>query len=215
MAGFDKPESDLRLPFVFVPNGAPDPVDWRARHPGWTSMPARLILPAPSRRHDADVMVVRDTVAGTRSSGATPQVGARNPLHVDRFFSTLLDPLAEAAAKLGIPTAWLVGLSAYESGWLNSHNAELNNPFGLTAGGGANLSFGSNAEAIDYWVRRFGPQVRGASSPEDFVARLQGRSDGRHVPGWFKYNSVNPEWERKVIEQIGTVERRIPRRRVP
>lgn len=72
MAGFDKPESDLRLPFVFVPNGPPDPVDWRARHPGWTSMPARLILPAPSRRHDADVMVVRDTVAGTRSSGATP-----------------------------------------------------------------------------------------------------------------------------------------------
>ena len=184
MASFDKSESGLRLPFVFVPNGAPDPVDWRARHPGWTTIPARLILPAPSRRRYADVLVVRDTVPGNQSGRATPRAGAGNPVHVDRFFSTLLDPLAEAAAKLGIPTAWLVGLSAYESGWLNSHNSALNNPFGLTAGGGANLSFRSNAEAIDYWVRRFGPQIRGASSPEDFVARLQGRSEeGRSRDG--------------------------------
>lgn len=35
MPTFDKPDADLSVPFVFVPNGAPDPVEWRARHPGW------------------------------------------------------------------------------------------------------------------------------------------------------------------------------------
>jgi hypothetical protein len=45
MPTFDKPDADLSVPFVFVPNGAPDPVEWRARHPGWVAMPAKLFLP--------------------------------------------------------------------------------------------------------------------------------------------------------------------------
>lgn len=30
----------LRVPFVFVPHGAPKPVEWMAAHPGWVSFPA-------------------------------------------------------------------------------------------------------------------------------------------------------------------------------
>ena len=34
---------DLVLPFIYVPYGAPDPVGWKARHPGWFSIPATFI----------------------------------------------------------------------------------------------------------------------------------------------------------------------------
>lgn len=47
-----KPTDDvLYLPFVFVPHGAPEPTEWRARHPGWVSFPATLRL--PRHRRDA------------------------------------------------------------------------------------------------------------------------------------------------------------------
>ena len=35
----------LVVDFVFVPYGAPEPVEWQARHPEWFRVPARLILP--------------------------------------------------------------------------------------------------------------------------------------------------------------------------
>jgi hypothetical protein len=36
----------LRLPFVFVPDGAPLPLEWMAAHPGFVTLPARF-LPRP------------------------------------------------------------------------------------------------------------------------------------------------------------------------
>jgi hypothetical protein len=36
----------LRLPFAFVPDGAPPPLDWMAAHPGFVTLPARF-LPRP------------------------------------------------------------------------------------------------------------------------------------------------------------------------
>jgi hypothetical protein len=36
----------LRLPFVFVPDGAPTPLEWMAAHPGFVTVPARF-LPRP------------------------------------------------------------------------------------------------------------------------------------------------------------------------
>jgi hypothetical protein len=36
----------LRLPFVFVPDGAPPPLEWMAAHPGFVALAARF-LPRP------------------------------------------------------------------------------------------------------------------------------------------------------------------------
>jgi hypothetical protein len=33
----------VRLPFCFVPHGAPEPTEWMARHPGWFKIPATFI----------------------------------------------------------------------------------------------------------------------------------------------------------------------------
>ena len=33
----------VRIPFCFVPHGAPEPTEWMARHPGWFKIPATFI----------------------------------------------------------------------------------------------------------------------------------------------------------------------------
>lgn len=66
--------------------------------------------------------------------------------------------------SVGIDENWLFGLAAHESGWLDRHDRERNDPFGVTHGGGANVRYPSIAAAIAYWERRYGPVVRGAAS---------------------------------------------------
>lgn len=120
-----------------------------------------------------------------------------NPTHVTKFFDDLHGPISEMATGLAVDENFLLGLSSYESGWYNDHNRNLNNPFGLTKGGGNNLSFDSPQDAIELWIRTFGDQVRGATTAEDFVKRLL---DGPRV-----YNTVNKSWGDKVLQQIDTI----------
>ena len=80
----------------------------------------------------------------------------------------------------------------------------------MIAGGGNNLSFASIDEAIAYWSRLYGNQVRGATSPEDFVGRLLGEINGSPMPGWRRYNSKDSLWREKTLGLIETVERRMP-----
>jgi hypothetical protein len=127
-----------------------------------------------------------------------PQKARINPEHVDRFFDDLYEPIKQMAADLGVHEDWLLGLSSYESGWYNAHNRALNNPFGLTRAGGNNLRFDTVQDAIELWSRTFGPQVRNASTAQEFVTKLQG---GPRV-----YNSVNPEWSEKVLMQVRTIQ---------
>jgi hypothetical protein len=87
------------------------------------------------------------------------------------------------ADELGIPVGYLLALSAYESGYLDDHNAALNNPFGLTEAGGNNIKFKSIDDAIAYWKSQYGDQVRGVKSLEEFAERLRGKKDGKPVPG--------------------------------
>lgn len=66
----------------------------------------------------------------------------------------------------------LLGLAAHESGWLDKHNRDLNDPFGVTHGGGPDVAYNSIADTVAYWEHRYGPVVRGATSAQDFVQRL-------------------------------------------
>lgn len=34
---------DLQTPFLFVPHGAPEPVEWMRKHPGWVKFPATFV----------------------------------------------------------------------------------------------------------------------------------------------------------------------------
>jgi flagellum-specific peptidoglycan hydrolase FlgJ len=69
------------------------------------------------------------------AEAATPNSPGQNA-----FFTALDAPLTKLAAKYGVPSSYLIGLSAFESGYLDPHNAALNNPLGLTAAGFAHLT---------------------------------------------------------------------------
>lgn len=123
----------------------------------------------------------------------------------NRFFDDLDTPLTKLASDLGLPPDYIQGLAAFESEWFNDHNRDLNNPLGLTHGGGSNLHPQSVAGAIAYWKSLYGDQVEGATSPEDFAARLEGERDGQKVPGWRVYNSVNTEWRTGIAGTIRSI----------
>ncbi len=48
----DGPDT-LRVPFIFVKHGDPEPREWMARHPGWVKIPA-VMIPRRSRHHPAN-----------------------------------------------------------------------------------------------------------------------------------------------------------------
>jgi len=121
------------------------------------------------------------------------------PADKDLFFDTLYAPVRAAAGRLGLDETWMLGLAAHESGWLKPHNREINNPFGVTHGGGNDVHYDSIDEAVAAWERRYGSIVQGATSAEDFVARLQ------TVP----YNRSDPLWSNGVLGGIRSVQRRI------
>jgi hypothetical protein len=103
----------------------------------------------------------------------------------DRFFDTLYGKVHALAQRLGIDENWLFGLALIESGWLEEHNRELNDPFGVTHAGGSNVQFDSMDDAIASWERHYGPVVQGATSAQDFVQRLfaDGYNKRREWPG--------------------------------
>ena len=35
--------NEVRIPFCFVPHGAPEPTEWMARHPNWFKIPATFV----------------------------------------------------------------------------------------------------------------------------------------------------------------------------
>ncbi|HZK88584.1 MAG TPA: hypothetical protein VFC56_00400 [Stellaceae bacterium] len=112
----------------------------------------------------------------------------------DKFFDTLYQQVHDLAQRLGIDENWLFGLALHESGWLDQHNRELNDPFGVTYGGGINVGYASIAGAIAYWESRFGPVVQGATSAQDFVQRLYAAGYNTHL-----------NWPGLVLRAIGSV----------
>ena len=131
-------------------------------------------------------------------AAVVPQSG--NPRHVNDFFNDLYPVLQKLAEELAINEDFILALSSYESGWYNAHNRGLNNPFGMTQGGGNNLKFASAKAAADAWHRTFGDQVRGVKTIDAFVKGLL--SPPR------VYNTVNKHWGTKVKEQNNSVVKR-------
>ena len=113
----------------------------------------------------------------------------------DEFFDTLYEPVHALAQRSGIDETWLLGLAAYESSWLYPHDRELNDPFGVTHGGGPNLRYTSIADAVAYWEKKFSSVVRGAKNPADFAQRL-----------WEKnYNTRNSRWRSELVQTIDSI----------
>jgi hypothetical protein len=106
----------------------------------------------------------------------------------------------DMASKLNTDTDFLMALSSFESGWLNDHNANLHNLFGVTHAGGKNLHYTSFQAAAEDWIQRYGTYVEGTKTIEAFVAGL------RKVPP-HGYNTVNPDYDDEVIRQVNTVKK--------
>ena len=122
----------------------------------------------------------------------------------DKFLDTLYGPVHALAQRLGIDETWLFGLAAHESGWLDQHNRDLNDPFGVTHGGGPNVAYNSIAEAVSYWEHRYGPIVRGATSARSFVSRLYADH----------YNTADPTWSANVFGAIKSIPKHLSAWRV-
>ena len=161
--------------------------------------PAELRVPPGNGRDSGDW-------SDGNSTRAIP-VAARNPPAApeyrtgdrDKFFDTLYSPVHALAQRLGIDETWLFGLAAYESGWLDPHNRDLNDPFGVTHHGGPNVGYASIADAVAYWETRYSAVVRGATSPTDFAQRLQTAG----------YNKLDANWAKNVVGAIRSVPARL------
>ncbi|HZK91740.1 MAG TPA: hypothetical protein VFC56_16485 [Stellaceae bacterium] len=90
-------------------------------------------------------------------------------------------------------------MAAHESWYLYPHDRALNNPFGVTHGGGANVAYSSIDAAVSYWERRYGSVVQGATSAEDFVQRLYAD----------KYNTKTADWSARVMGVIQSIPRHL------
>jgi len=116
--------------------------------------------------------------------------GRKCPRQKQVFFQTLGNIFKKMGQEARTNPAFIAALSAYESSWLAQHARSRHNPFGLTAGGGNDLSFPSYEAAAKYWLHRagrdhkgFAPVVSGINTIEEFASAL--RAAG--------YNAVNAD----------------------
>jgi hypothetical protein len=100
-----------------------------------------------------------------------------------RFFQ-YLPGMLDVAKQLNVPSTYIVGLASYESGWLDDHNAKLNNLWGLTQAGGNNISFPSMQAGNQYFATRVGPFIQNSQTIPTFFSGL--KKEG--------YNAVNPNY---------------------
>ena len=163
--------------------------------------PAELRLPAGNGRESGEWTTGAggSAAAGGDDGAVTPVAGAA-PADKDPFFDTLYGPVHDLSQRLGIDETWPLGLAAHEGGWLEKpHNREINNPFGVTHGGGRDVQYDSIDEAVAAWERRYGPIVQGATSAADFVQRLRA----------VNYNREDTNWSKGVLGAIRSVQRRL------
>jgi mannosyl-glycoprotein endo-beta-N-acetylglucosaminidase len=123
------------------------------------------------------------------------------PPQKEAFFGALGSVFKGMGKAANTNPGFIAALSAYESAWLGKHAQDQHNPFGLTAGGGKNLSFPSYRSAASYWLYHAGRNhkgyaqvVSGTTTIDAFLAAL--RAAG--------YNAVNKDWAPKIAEVYHT-----------
>ncbi len=135
--------------------------------------------------------------ATPKPSGSNAQKKPPAPVCLQKmngFFANL--PIYQSmAATLKKNADFLMALSSMESGWLDPHNQGLHNLFGVTQGGGNNLSFATYQSAADFWVKAFGPYVQGSARIDDFIAGMK-KAD---------YNTVNKNDYIELKKQLAAV----------
>jgi uncharacterized FlgJ-related protein len=119
-----------------------------------------------------------------------------NPPHVNAFFDSQHDRISQLANEMNVPPNYLLGLSAYESGW-----GQKNNLFGLSVNEIPNKypSFDDSANAFrnSQWYSR----LSNKGDVDSFVGELM------KPPA---YNSKNPDYDETIRSVIGTVNKRQP-----
>jgi hypothetical protein len=117
------------------------------------------------------------------------------PYNKSRLFQLkpiIFDPMAQ---KLKIDVDFLIGLSAYETGWLSPPSPQQHNLFGISDAIGQARSFATYQDCANQWLKYFGQYVAGAATSNDFVSGLRRA----------KYNSENPVYYgtlSRIIAQI-------------
>jgi hypothetical protein len=113
-----------------------------------------------------------------------------------RFFTESYPVICNGASSMGINADFLAALSAYESEWLDDHNKNINNLFGVTRGGRNNLLFTSLQDCMNWWAKNYAswfPDPK-PNTMEDFIACL--RKGG---PNRTPYNSLDSQYDSKLF----------------
>ncbi|MBI1753184.1 MAG: glucosaminidase domain-containing protein [Acidobacteria bacterium] len=148
------------------------------------------------------------TVGEGRGRGGTvapqaPKTKGPCPPNVKAFLNNpqVQQTLQSVATALNTNVNFVGAQASMESGWLNAHNAGLNNLFGLTRGGGRNIAFGSLADSGTAYVNAAAvnginpTKVYGATTIQQFANQLQS-------PDPYRYNSVDANgYSNKLINQ--------------
>lgn len=125
----------------------------------------------------------------TGALGALSDKGAaaKVPESVKDFLTDkeVMSVMKSTADKLVVNVNFVIAHSAYESGWDGENAQELNNYFGLTKGGGKNLTFDSVQAGADKYVSIVDSHVHGAQTMDAFIAGIRGAG----------FNAVNPKYD--------------------
>lgn len=112
-----------------------------------------------------------------------------------RNFYKQTDLFKSMASQMNTDYRFIMAHAAHESGWLNQHNRNLNNLFGLTRGGGRNIKYSSLQEGANYYVKTYSKFLNGSKTMDEYVQNL------RKIP----YNSVTSDYDQRVKDQYQSI----------
>jgi len=71
---------ELKLPFIFVPHGAPEPTEWLANHRDWIKLPATFVPRGRSSRQTGWEVPVHPLAQGSSTDGPAGSPNLERPV---------------------------------------------------------------------------------------------------------------------------------------